>query len=471
MKFAYSFAVLVLFVLVAWLFGSSCANIVPPNGGPRDSIPPRLISATPRDSTVNFRGTRIQLNFDEYIDLQEVQNNLLFTPLFDKRPRVEVVRKEITITFQDTLEPNTTYIFNFGNAVRDINEGNVLKNFTYTFSTGPVLDSLELTGRVLMAQTGKVDSTLTVVLHRNLTDSAVYNQTPRYAVRLDPQGNFRFQNLAPGRYAVYAIGDAGIARRYNNPRKQAFAFLDSAVVVQAVRDSIKPLTLYAFVDAPAAAPTTTTVTTGNRAPAAATNRLTLTTNLANNQQDLLNPLVITFATPLRTFDSTALRLSTDTVFRPSTYTYILDSTRKQLTIRSQWQENARYNLVLEKTFATDTAGRQLLKSDTLFFNTRKLADYGNLVIRLKNPEPARNPVLLLVQNEQVIQSASIKNGVFRRELMNPGEYEVRILYDTNNNGKWDPGQFLGGPRRQPELVRPMERKVTVKANWDNEFDL
>lgn len=462
-------AVLVLFVLVAELFGSSCANIVPPNGGPRDSIPPRLISALPRDSTVNFKGERITLTFDEYVDLQDVPNNLIFSPLFQTNPRVEVKGKTITVNFRDSLEPNTTYIFNFGNAIRDFNEGNILKGYTYTFSTGPALDSLELSGRVLLAQTGGIDSTLTVVLHRNLKDSAVYNQTPRYAVRVDQQGRFRFRNISAGRYAVYAIGDAGTSRKYMR-KDQLFAFADSALTVAPGRqDSAADITLYAYKEVQ---PIGSTSSAAGAAPArpAAANRLVFTPNLTNNVQDLVNPLILTFSTPLRSFDSTQLLLFTDSTFRPAAYTFMLDSTRRQLTLRSQWQENTRYNLVLNRDFATDTAGRKLLKSDTLFFNTKKLEDYGNLTVRLKNVEASRNPVLLLLQNEQVILSASVRSGSFSQKLLTPGDYDVRILYDTNGNGKWDPGQFFG-TKRQPELVRPIDRKITIKPNWENEYDL
>src|SRR5688572_12813001 len=89
-----------LLFLTAWLFDSSCANIIPPAGGPRDSIPPKVISVFPADSTLNFRSDRIEIEFDEYVDLQEVANNLLFTPLFEINPEVTVRNKNITVRFR-----------------------------------------------------------------------------------------------------------------------------------------------------------------------------------------------------------------------------------------------------------------------------------------------------------------------------------------------------------------------------------
>jgi hypothetical protein len=163
------FFCLILFSMVFALFtGTGCANIIPPQGGPRDSLPPQLLRAEPPDSTTNFTGNIIRLHFDEYIDIKDERNNLLFTPLFERNPVVEARLRTLTIRLRDTLEPNTTYTFKFGNAIVDYNEGNRLQNFTYRFSTGPALDSLELRGRVILAETGRTDTTLTVVLHRNL---------------------------------------------------------------------------------------------------------------------------------------------------------------------------------------------------------------------------------------------------------------------------------------------------------------
>src|SRR6476620_2226212 len=456
------FPVAILFLMVvASLFGASCANIIPPQGGPRDSIPPHLLNATPRDSTLNFRSDRITLTFNEYVDLQDVQNNLLFAPLFQNNPRVDVKGKTITIHFRDTLEPNTTYIFNFGNAIKDYNEGNVLKNFTYTFSTGSVLDSFELKGKVVLAQTGKTDSTLIVVLHKNLHDSSVMKQIPLYVTKVEAGGNFHFHNLPPGTFAIYALGDAGSGRKYIN-KTQLFAFADSPVHTGLADTSI---TLYADREvAPA-----NTVAANPLARARAENRLIFTSDASGGQQDLNKDLTINFGTALKSFDSTKIALTTDSSFNPVTYTARLDSSAKVLTIHTPWKEATRYNLVLDKDFAADSAGKKLLKTDTLTFLTKSGADYGNVSIRLRNIDLSKNPVLLFVQNDQVVFSAPVKSGTFSKTRFVPGDYELRILYDTNDNGKWDPGQFFG-TKRQPELVKPIEQKVTIKPNWDNEFE-
>ncbi|HEY1114524.1 MAG TPA: Ig-like domain-containing protein [Chitinophagaceae bacterium] len=457
-------SVLFFFLIAVLLLGSvlggvGCANIIPPQGGPRDSLPPQLLRATPPDSSVNFAGRRIVLEFDEFIDAQNMQS-VLVTPYPETPPTFEAKLRNLTVTLRDTLEANTTYTINFGDAIKDVNEGNILRNFDYTFATGAALDSLTFRGNVLVAETGRIDSNMVAVLYRNLDDSAIINDRPRYIARLDRSGAFEFRNLPTGTFALYAFGDVN-SRRYPG-RAQLFAFADSPIVV---RPDAGPVTLYAYRETPPATPAT-----GARPPAGAVNRLTFGTNLSNNALDLLGDLVLTFEHPLRSFDSTGVRLTRDSTFAPVAAVTTLDTSRRRMTVDADWQEGTAYQLILDQRFAEDTLGRRLLKSDTVSFATRKRADYGSVVIRLKNIDLAQNPVLQFIQNNNVVQSVAIPSGTFRQELFLPGDYELRVLYDRNGNGQWDAGTFFGG-KRQPELVKPVERRVNVKANWDNEFEI
>ena len=443
--------------------GSGCANIIPPEGGPKDTLPPVLVSATPKDSTRNFNSRHIVLQFNEYVDLNEVQNNLLFTPTFETNPVIEAKLRTITIRLKDTLEKNTTYTFDFGNAIRDVNENNILRNFVYTFSTGPHIDSLTLRGHVQLAETGKVDSTLTVILHNSLDDSAVVKNRPRYVARVDSSGNFTFRNLPADTFAIYVLGEAGITRRYTS-KSQLFAFSNTRVITP---DSSR-ITLFAYRETPALP--TGTSTPGTTA-AKGEKRLLFTTNLTGEQQDLLKNLVFTFDRPLRFFDSTKVHFTTDTTFTPVTqYTTTLDTSKKVLAFQTSWQPGQSYHLLLDKDFAEDTLGRRLLKADTLSFTARPQQEYGAINLRLRNLDTAQNPVLQFVQNDAIVFSVPVKTGTFRQSLFLPGDYDLRILYDRNNNGKWDPGQFFGA-KKQPEIVRAIERKITIKGDQNNDFDI
>ncbi len=282
-------------LVVGALVVSGCANIIPPSGGPRDSLPPLLVSANPPDSTTNFPGGKIVLTFNEYVELNSPQENLIVSPVPKIEPYPEAHLRTITIRLKDTLEPNTTYSINFGRAIRDINEGNEMRGFTYIFTTGNYFDSLELSGRVLIAETGKSDSSLIVILHRSLDDSAVAKENPRYFTRLDSSGHFTFRNLPSGTFRVYALKTEGGMKRYTSPQ-QIFAFADSPVVINS---STKPVVLFAYAEPAEIKETTPTTTTPGRTGGVIKSGpqdkvLRIQTNLESGQLDLLSQLEIQF---------------------------------------------------------------------------------------------------------------------------------------------------------------------------------
>jgi hypothetical protein len=326
----------------------------------------------------------VTLNFDEFVELQNVQQALIISPLPKNFPDVSFKLKTVTVRMKDSLESNTTYTLQFGEAIKDFTEGNVLKNFSYTFSTGPYIDSLELKGNVVLAENGKTDTTLLVMLHSTGDDSAVVKEKPRYITRLDNKGNFLFKNLPPKTYYLYALKDDGGTRRYMS-EKQLFAFADSAVRISGKN---APVTLYAY--AGAASPTAANLATSLNANRPKKNtsgesRLKYTTNLSSGQHDLLKDFIMSFEEPLKTFDSLKIRLYTDSSFIPvAAYRFVLDTLSRNLTLLHSWKENTRYHLVMDKEFAADSAGRKLLKTDTLTFLTKKLAEYGSFKIRFKN---------------------------------------------------------------------------------------
>lgn len=463
---------LLAIIILANLSGTTgCASIVPPTGGDRDSLPPLLVSATPPDSSRNFEGKRINFVFNEFVQIDNPQANLLITPTPKSSPNVEAKLRTVTVAIRDTLEPNTTYTFDFGDAIRDINESNVLKNFTYIFSTGPSIDSLHFSGNVIIAETGKTDSTLLVFLYKSLDDSALIKERPRYIARVDNNGNFMFRNLPPGRFAIYAVKDEGGQRRYLS-RNQLLAFADTPVVVQ---PNPTPVTLYAFVakdtNAPAPASVTPSIKGTGAKGAAIDKRLRVETSLENEQLGLLDTFHLFFrAAPLKFFDTSKLRF-TDEKYEPlANYRFVQDTSGKQVTLFYPWTENTGYNLIIDKDFAEDTAGRKLIRNDTLSFRTRKEQEYGLVRLRFPNLDLTKNPVLLFTQGDKIIHSHIFTNKEFYAKIFRPGEYELRLLFDENKNGVWDTGEFFG-KHQQPERVLPISRKITVKANWDNEVDI
>ncbi len=456
------FYILANFLIIKILvLGSGCANIIPPTGGPRDTLPPVLLQVSPKDSSLNFKEKRISFYFNEYVDVQNIQENLIVSPTLKTNPIVEFKLRNVTVRIKDTLDDNTTYSLNFGNAIRDINEGNELKDYTYVFSTGTKLDDKQYAGHVLIAESGKIDSTMIVMLHRKGDDSVVVKERPRYYTRLDGNGDFVFRNLPSGTFYAYALKDEGGNRRYL-ATSQLFAFAEKPVIVG---ENTSPDTLYAYIETTEEARRTVTPVLSTKEKANQPKRLIFQTNLDGSQQDLLGFFSLQFTTPLKTFDSTKV-VFTDYRFQPlKPASFVPDSLFKKFTLQYPWQPDSSYNLILDKVFAEDSLGNNLLKTDTISFKAKKTTDYSYVRLRFPKLDLGKSPVLQFVQSDKVVDSVVLSGREFSRKLFKPGEYEIRILYDENKNGKWDPGSFFG-LRRQPEKVVVMPKPLKVKAGFD-----
>jgi hypothetical protein len=444
-------------------FGSGgCASIVPPSGGPRDSLPPVMIKVDPPNQSTYFTARKILLQFDEYVELNNPFENMIVSPLPKLLPTVTRKLKSVTVKLKDSLEPNTTYVFNFKDVIKDVNEGNKAKDLLYVVSTGNYFDSLQLSGNVKIARTGKPDSTLTIMLYNKLNDSAVVKERPRYIAKPDSSGVFLFRFLAPGTYRMYALKSEGGAYLYTE-EEQIFAFADDSIVLNS--DVLhEPVQLYAYAEKEPENEQKNNDDDKEK-------RLKFITNLEGQKQDILQAFTITFANPLQTCDFEKMQLTTDTTFTPATgHRFSLDSTHRILTMNMTWQESTKYNLILEKDFAADSTGRQLLKKDTLTFTTKAKNEYGQVKLTFLNLDMSIHPVVLLMQNGRLKNSFPLKTNVLELALINPGEYEMQILHDKNENGIWDSGRFFM-EHRQPELVTPLDRKLNVKPNWTTELEV
>jgi hypothetical protein len=451
---------------------TSCANIIPPSGGPRDSLPPVLTHAVPKDSALHFNTKKIVLTFNEYIQLDNtaMQTNLVVSPNPDQTPYITGHLQDVTIRLKDSLKPNTTYAINFGNALKDVNEGNIYKNFTYVFSTGSTIANGRLSGQVQLAQTGTADSTLIVILHNNLNDSAIKKLKPDYYTRLDSAGRFNFKYIAPGKYAVYVLPN-DYSKRYDDSTK-TFAFLNEPVTIDST--AAEPVMLYAYNQYPPGKEGGSTETANPTTPRKkkqvdTTKTIMFKTNMEKEQQDLLSDLVISFTKSIAHFDSSKISLF-DTNFHPITnYTITADTSNKNFSLKYPWKEAQYFRLVIQKDAFTDSAGKMLAKIDTLKFQTSSESDYGSVRLRFANLDLSRNPVLQFIQNGIIVDSVALTKTEFYRKLYKPGDYDLRILYDEDKNLTWTPGNFV--LKKQPEIAIRIPRKLTVKQNWDNEVNV
>ena len=449
------------FFVVASLLGGGCAQIGTPTGGIKDSLPPVLIKASPAKGSRNVITNKITLDFNEYIDVTDLQQNLVISPLQNRNPSIVANPRSISLKFRDTLLPNTTYIINFGNAIRDINENNVLKDFTYVFSTGNTIDSLTLNGKVTLAETGEIDSTMIVMLYRNAVDSTVQKKKPNYIAKVSRDGNFNFTNLPADNFKIYALKDGDGGKTYN-ALSETFAFADEEVSTK----NNDAIILFAYAEKIAANNQNTLST------AAIKKELEKKLKVSNNilgAKDLLEPLELTFNNPLKIFDTNKIYLADTFYKRIPAVQYKPDSTARRLTLFTKWQPETALILIIDKDAAEDSAGTKLLKTDTIRFTTKRNEDYGKLVLRFNNIDLTKNPVIQFTLGDIVKYSYPILSTEFSNNMFPPGDYGVRILYDKDKNGKWTPGNYL--KKLQPEIVIALPQKLAVKADWDNEREI
>ncbi|MDE6098822.1 MAG: Ig-like domain-containing protein [Muribaculaceae bacterium] len=219
----YNLAVAVIGALII----GACASMGRPEGGPRDTEPPVPLNSTPPAGQLNFNGRRLVVNFNENIQLDDAFNKVVVSPAMSQPPAVSANGRRLTVEFRDTLRDSTTYTVDFADAVKDLNEGNILDGFALDFSTGPTIDTLRISGMVLGADNLEPAQGLLVGVRSNLADSAVSTLPLDRIARTNQLGQFTIRNLPAGQYRVFAIDD--VNRDYKWDRSEAMAFYDVVV--------------------------------------------------------------------------------------------------------------------------------------------------------------------------------------------------------------------------------------------------
>lgn len=202
-----------------------------PQGGPKDAYPPKPLRSKPLNYSTNFKGDRIEIQFNEFFDLDDPSSNVVVSPPVKEQPLFRKRGKKLLIDFQEPLRPNTTYNIFFGNTIKDITEGNVLNNYQFVFSTGAVLDSLGMSGEIIDAYSKEPVEGAYVMLYTDnndtvTLDSLPYKVDPQYISRTGADGVFSLNNLADNEYKIFALKTEGIGYTYSNPADQ-IAFLDT----------------------------------------------------------------------------------------------------------------------------------------------------------------------------------------------------------------------------------------------------
>lgn len=215
-------------IMVVALCIYACANRGYPEGGPKDETPPQVVEEVPLSYTTNFKAKRVNIYFDEFVQLNDINNKFIFSPPVKKDPKVSLKGKYVQVAIPDSLRENTTYSLDFADAIVDNNESNPLGFYRYVFSTGERIDTLELGGTVVNAESYEPVMGVLVALYEKSGDSIPLKELPDYIARTDSSGNFRLTNLREGHYRVMSIEDANRDKMYT-PESEMFAWMDTTV--------------------------------------------------------------------------------------------------------------------------------------------------------------------------------------------------------------------------------------------------
>ncbi len=509
-----------------------CAKKGSITGGPKDETPPVFVRALPPNFSTNFNKDEIRIYFDEYVKLDNPQNQIIVSPPMDPKPTVTPLggaSKYIKIKFLDTLLENTTYSINFGESVTDNNEGNPYPFFRYVFSTGDFLDSLSIKGTVADAMQKEADSYITVALYEideNYSDSLVYQTVPRYITNTLDSISFDLYNLKEGKFKLIALKD--VANNYTyEPKQDKIGFYEEIITLP--EDTAKVFNINVFkevLDFKALRPKQVSKNEfvfpfeGNAdsmkirllgtAPDNFETRVfpdketdTLhywfkpffeadslifeVTNSKNYRDTLITRFKDQYKDSLKlsTKVSSALPLNENFIFSASTpldsineklitftdkdtldvpFSVQIDRAKNEAELIFEKTENNTYSMQFLPEAIKDFVGNI---NDTIKFNFRtgKLADYGTIFLTLQNVDTYPVLVQLTNEKEEVISEKISKNQetlVF--DYLNPAKYYIRVILDSNANGKWDTGNFLKGI--QPEVIRYYPDVVDVRANWE-----
>ncbi|WP_432709665.1 Ig-like domain-containing protein [Pedobacter sp.] len=499
-------------------------------GGPRDSIAPKVIKMTPPDFTTNFKGDKIEIQFDEYFKIQNEAKEFSVSPEFERQPTLKVKKKVLEISFQDTLEKNTTYTLNFGKSISDINEGNYIKNFTYVFSTGPELDSLSISGQVTNALTGAPEIEAVVMIFPVARDTLWGNKKASIYTTTDSSGNYQLKNLRAGTYKIYALQEKNSDKIYQQPTDEV-AFLKDTIDLEGDRKNVnlkifkEDATVFRVTDRKLNADGSIFIAVNQKLkkpsiriiepPGLDENKLvkfnatndslklwlkdlsfdstkvaiydegkaldtikftrgkreTYTRNLNANDNlegNLLNPnkaLKLTFNFPIEQVDPSKIVLTEDSVVKSGLIVEKDTSDFLSYLVRYPWIAKRTYELKFGAgafTAIFNTKNKEFIRS----FELANKDNYGTLQLKVLITDPKNQYILQVIdENDGVISSSTFqKDTTLVFNNYRAGKYFVRVIYDTNNNGKWDTGSVAEG--RQPEKVYNEPKELSIKANWD-----
>ena len=507
----------------------SCARKGTPGGGPKDEDAPIMVVAKPAYESINFKGNSIRIYFDEYIVLKDLNKKLIISPPF-KNPALITPQgtpsKYINIKILDTLKENTTYTFNFGDAIQDNNENNKLENFKYVFSTGNFIDSLTLKGSVIDVLAKKKEKNYNVLLYKidsTYNDSIIYKRKPDYVTKTLDSVNFNFSNISEGKYRVFALEEETSNYLFNS-KTDRIGFYDKEITLP--KDSIidSPIILFSE-DQPYEFKRGKEIKKGKIQFGFTGKQENIKVEMLssvpsdfksyyklNKEKDSLNfwhtPVdldslnfivtnkdnIDTTKVFLRKKQIDSLSVSTNIKSRSlhfkdtltiSTNTPIIDYDLEKfnLTVSDSidldfevkklafdklgvffdMKTQSKYRLKLLPKAIKDLYNTQTKDTLNYLFITKQVEDYGSIIMDIQ--KEVEKPVIIeLLANDKVEQRVYLTSSQkVEFTLLDPKKYTIKAIVDENENGVWDTGDYL--LKRQPEEIIYFPQELELRANW------
>lgn len=517
-----------LIVIVATsLFLVACANQIAPSGGEKDTTPPSIIREVPANKTTDFSYSTIYIGFDEFIQFAYPNPAFAITPALPTPPEVTVKNKSITLTLPDSLLPNTTYQINFGSSIKDLNENNALENYTYVFSTGPFIDSLQYKVKVIGAASNQPVANTTIGLYQaHWSDSLITTKKPTYYTTTNDAGEALFSYLKKDSFQVVAFKDHNSDNVFQ-PASEGVGFF--SIPKYSVKDAALEMLKFS---SPSALDFTAqyqqkasghlTITTSRPLKKENINPINLSTytiiplspdslDLFFSPADIASDTLIIEATsqagdsiidtlPLRKFpagDSTfalpppAYDFRNDTLFIsfPQSIPLIAGS-QAVLTIQQgttidtitpsnstpllyaispiPYGDTLRVNLY--KSLLTNWLNKKNRAFSTTYLVPKKTT-FGQLQVSVDSALLAQStPIIGQLLDSKGLPVAAVQNMTsWKLDHLLPGEYSIRLILDENHNGYWDKGRYA--TRMQPETIIFYPDPITIRSNWENNIKI
>ena len=484
-----------------------------PSGGQKDTNPPIVLKTTPKHGATNTSPGIIELEFDEFVKLKNVQNELLISPPLNTTPDITLKGKKLSITLYDELKTQNTYTFNFGKGIADFHEGNLLDNYSLVFSTGDELDSLFIKGSLNVCEKeNSAESIVVGIYEKNslVRDSTIYLQKPDYFCLLDDEKNFEINHIRPGTFELCAFEDVNANYQYDGVSEKIafykelieigdttdfdlwlfkeeaelkrldvdvkengrihFAFnktIDTAFAYSS-QDLIQKIEMDSLFIWPTSYPKDSFLVYTNvnghidslsvQLDSLKKHNIKLTANEKRLKSD--DWLTIYSNAPIVKIDPSKIKILSDSV----SLDYKMEIEAFKMAFKIPVSEGQTYQVKIEKGAVLSTYENQN-DSTNLSFYSKKQSALADLKINLNTS--TENYFVELLKDAKVLERIEPSKNLRFNELL-PGSYQIRITLDTNKDGAWSAGNYLKDV--QPEKVFYYTEEINLRENWELEID-